>query len=45
VPAGTIMAILGSSQITLTIGTYCRTNDAMFDEAAGALARALGGTR
>jgi integrase len=45
VPARTIMEILGHSQITLTLGTYCHTTNAMFDEAAGALARALGGTR
>jgi integrase len=45
VPARTIMEILGHSQITLTLGTYCHASDAMFDEAAGALARALGGSR
>jgi integrase len=45
VPARTIMEILGHSQITLTLGTYCHATGAMFDEAAGALARALGGTR
>jgi integrase len=45
VPARTIMEILGHSQITLTLGTYCHANTAMFDEAAGALARALGGQR
>ena len=44
-PARTIMEILGHSQITLTLGTYCHATDAMFDEAAGALARALGGGR
>jgi len=44
-PARTIMEILGHSQITLTLGTYCHAADAMFDEAAGALARALGGGR
>jgi integrase len=43
VPARTIMEILGHSQITLTLGTYCHATNAMFDEAAGALARALGG--
>jgi integrase len=45
VPARTIMEILGHSQITLTLGTYCHATNAMFDEAAGALARALGGSR
>jgi integrase len=45
VPARTIMEILGHSQITLTLGTYCHATPVMFDEAAGALARALGGTR
>jgi integrase len=45
VPARTIMEILGHSQITLTLGTYCHATNAMFDEAAGALARALGGRR
>jgi integrase len=45
VPARTIMEILGHSQITLTLGTYCHATGAMFDEAAGALARALGGRR
>jgi integrase len=45
VPARTIMEILGHSQITLTLGTYCHATNAMFDEAASALARALGGTR
>jgi hypothetical protein len=39
------MEILGHSQITLTLGTYCHANTAMFDEAATALARALGGQR
>jgi hypothetical protein len=39
------MEILGHSQITLTLGTYCNATNAMFDEAAGALARALGGTK
>src|SRR5262245_53782014 len=36
VPARTIMAILGHSQITLTLGTYCHANDAMLDAAADA---------
>jgi integrase len=45
VPARTIMEILEHSQITLTLGTYCHATNAMFDEAAGALARALGGKR
>ena len=45
VPARTIMEILGHSQITLTLGTYCHATNAMFDEAAGALGRALGGTK
>ncbi len=45
VPARTIMEILGHSQITLTLGTYCHATPVMFDEAAGALARALGGAR
>jgi integrase len=45
VPARTIMEILGHSQITLRLGTYCHATNAMFDEAAGALARALGGSR
>jgi integrase len=45
VPARTIMAILGHSQITLTLGTYCHADDAGLTEAAGALARALGGVR
>jgi integrase len=45
VPARTIMEILGHSQITLTLGTYCHATNAMFDEAASALARALGGDR
>jgi integrase len=45
VPARTIMEILGHSQITLTLGTYCHATPVMFDEAAGALARALGGIR
>jgi integrase len=44
VPARTIMEILGHSQITLTLGTYCHATNTMFDEAAGALARALGGS-
>jgi integrase len=43
VPARTIMEILGHSQITLTLGTYCHATDASIGEAAGALARALGG--
>jgi integrase len=43
VPARTIMEILGHSQITLTLGTYCHATNAMFDEVAHALARALGG--
>ena len=41
VPARTIMEILGHSQITLTLGTYCHTNDAMVGVAAQALERAL----
>jgi integrase len=41
IPARAIMEILGHSQITLTLGTYCHTSNAMYDEAAGALARAL----
>jgi integrase len=41
VPARTTMAILGHSQITLTLGTYSHANDAMLVEAAGALARAF----
>ena len=45
VPARAIMAVLGHSLITLMLGTYCHSNDAMLDEAAGALARAFGGTR
>lgn len=45
VPARTIMEILGHSQITLTLGTYCHASPAMFDQAAGALERALGGAR
>jgi integrase len=45
VPSRTIMEVLGHSQITLTLGTYCHASNAMFDEAAGALARALGGRR
>jgi integrase len=45
VPARTIMEILGHSQITLTLGTYCHATPPMFNEAAGALARALGGVR
>jgi integrase len=43
VPARTIMAILGHSQITLTLGTYCHATDASMGEAASALGRALGG--
>ena len=43
VPARTIMEILGHSQMTLTLGTYCHATNAMFDEAASALERALGG--
>ncbi|MBA2595441.1 MAG: tyrosine-type recombinase/integrase, partial [Chloroflexia bacterium] len=45
VPARTIMEILGHSQITLTLGTYCHATPLMFDEAAGALERALSGSR
>ena len=45
VPARTIMEILGHSQIALTLGTYCHATPTMFDEAAGALARAFGGKR
>jgi integrase len=45
VPVRTIMEILGHSQITLTLGTYCHVTNAMFVEAAGALARALGGSK
>ena len=41
VPAPTIMEILGHSQITLALGTYCHANDAMLGEAAGALTRAF----
>jgi len=32
------MEILGHSQMTLTLGTYCHATNAMFDEAARALA-------
>jgi hypothetical protein len=39
------MAILGHSQITLTLGTYCHADDAGLTEAAGALARAFEGER
>ena len=39
------MEILGHSQITLTRGTYRHATPIMIDGAAGALERALGGTR
>jgi integrase len=43
VPARTSMEVLGHSQITLTLGTYCHATNAMFDEAVTALEHALGG--
>jgi integrase len=45
VPALTTMETLGHSQITLTLGTSCHATPTMFDEPAGAIARALGGSR
>jgi integrase len=45
VPARTIMAILGHSQILLTLGTNCHADDAMLGEGADALALAYGSTR
>jgi hypothetical protein len=45
VPARIILEILGHSQFTLTLGTYCHATPTMFDKAAGALARACGSSR
>lgn len=45
VPSRTIMEMLGHSQITLTLGARGHSTPVMFDEAAGALERALGGAR
>ena len=44
VPARTIMESLDLLQITLMLGTYCHAPDASIGEAAGTLARALGGS-